>query len=34
MFVGKAVYDGVKFEPVRPVEVRDRYEVIITFELP
>ena len=31
MFAVKAVYDGTRFEPVQPIEVKGRYEVIITF---
>ena len=31
MFAVKAVYDGNRIEPVQPIEVQGRYEVIITF---
>ena len=31
MYAVKAVYDGTRFELVQPVEVKGRYEVIITF---
>jgi len=31
MYAIKAVYDGVNFKPAQPIDIKEEYEVIITF---
>jgi len=31
MYAVKAIYDGVNFTPMQPVDVEGQYEVVITF---
>jgi len=31
MYAVKAIYDGVNFKPIQPVDVEGQYEVVITF---
>ena len=31
MYAIKAVYDGVNFKPKQPIDIKEQYEVIITF---
>ena len=31
MYSIKAIYDGVRFNPMQPIPVKENYEVIITF---
>ena len=31
MYAIKAIYDGVNFKPIQPVDIEGQYEVVITF---
>ena len=31
MYTVKAVYDGVQFRPEQPIEIKEHYNVLITF---
>jgi len=31
MYAIKAIYDGVDFKPIQPIDVEGQYEVVITF---
>jgi len=31
MYAVKAIYDGVNFKPIQPVDIEGQYEVVITF---
>ena len=34
MYAVKAIYDGVTFKPEQPIDVKEQYEVVITFLKP
>jgi len=34
MYAVKALYDGVNFKPTQPIDIKEQYEVIITFVEP
>jgi len=34
MYAIKALYDGVSFKPKQPIDIKEQYEVIITFVEP
>ena len=31
MYAIKAIYDGLTFNPIQPIPVKENYEVVITF---